>query len=612
MFTALSRLNRFLLGKPLPTSAYHHERLSNIAALAILASDALSSVAYATEEILFVLVAAGSGALGYSLPISAGIILLLFVITISYRQTIRAYPQGGSAYLVSRENLGLHAGLVAAASLLIDYILTVTVSISAGIAAITSAIPSLTPYRIELCLVAIFLIMLANLRGVREAGQIFMVPTYSFIVSIFLLIGVGLFKQATGQVVSSLPTIPQTEPLSLFLILRAFAAGCTALTGVEAISDGVLVFKPPEWKNARITLLWMGGILGLMFLGITYLMQVYHIIPEEGQTAVSVLAREIVGGGFLYYWLQISTLFILLLAANTSYADFPRLSYLVARDGFLPRQLSFLGDRLVYANGIRLLSLCAAILIVLFKGDVNSLIPLYAVGVFTSFTLSQLGMVLHWFKEKSARWWQSALINGLGALTTAIVLGVIVATKFALGAWLVVVAIPLLVILFLAIHRHYESIAQHFRSEEFSLYRCPLPAPTTPIKHSAIVLVGQLNRGTLEALDYARLIAQEIVAIHVDIGTTNHHALRKRWEELEIHVPLNILDSPYRSIVQPITDFVTEFEAQRPDSFSTIVIPVIVTRYWWEELLHNQTALFIRRGLRTNQCRIVTTVRYYI
>lgn len=608
----LSQINRFLVGKPLPTSAYSHERLTNFAALAILASDALSSVAYATEEILLVLVTAGSSALGLSLPIAGGIILLLFVITLSYRQTIRAYPQGGSAYLVAKENLGLHAGLIAAASLLIDYVLTVTVSISAGIAALTSAIPSLEGCTIELCLIAVMLLMVANLRGVKEAGRIFMIPTYSFIISVFILIGLGFYKHATGQVVATIPTIPVAQPLSLFVILRAFAAGCTALTGVEAISDGVLVFKPPEWKNARTTLLWMGGILGLMFIGITYLTQAYHIIPEEGQTTVSLLAREIFGNNFFYYFLQLATLFILLLAANTSYADFPRLSYLVSRDGFLPRQLSLLGDRLVYANGIRLLSLCAAVLIIIFKGQVNSLIPLYAVGVFTSFTLSQSGMVIHWFKNKSSRWQQSALMNGLGALTTAIVLGVIIATKFLLGAWLVVLTIPLLVILFLNIHDHYQSLAKHFRDEELSPYRCPLPSPDTTIKHSAVVLVGYPNRGTLEALDYARLVAQEIVAIHVDIGTTNQAALRRRWEELEIHVPLIILDSPYRSVVQPILQFVSEFEAQRPNSFSTVIIPSIVTRYWWEELLHNQTALFIRQALRSNQCRIVTTVRYYV
>ncbi|MBE9145939.1 APC family permease [Planktothrix mougeotii] len=611
MFT-LSQINRFLLGKPLPTSAYSHERLTNFAALAILASDALSSVAYATEEILLVLVAAGSRSLGLSLPIAGGIILLLFVITLSYRQTIRAYPQGGSAYLVAKENLGLHAGLVAAASLLIDYILTVTVSISAGIAALTSAIPALDGYTIELCLIAVVLLMVANLRGVKEAGRIFMIPTYSFIISVFVLMGLGFYKYSTGQVIATVPLLPVSQPLSLFLILRAFAAGCTALTGVEAISDGVLVFKPPEWKNARTTLLWMGGILGLMFIGITYLTQAYHIIPEEGQTTVSLLAREIFGNGFFYYFLQLATLFILLLAANTSYADFPRLSYLVSRDGFLPRQLSLLGDRLVYANGIRLLSLCAAVLIIIFKGQVNALIPLYAVGVFTSFTLSQLGMVIHWFKSKSSGWQQSAVMNGVGALTTAIVLGVIIATKFLLGAWLVVLAIPLLVILFLKIHSHYENLAKHFRDEELSPYRCPLPAPDTTIKHSAIVLVGYPNRGTLEALDYARLVAQEIVAIHVDIGTTNQAALRRRWEELEIHVPLVILDSPYRSVVQPILKFVSEFEAERPHGFSTVIIPSIVTRYWWEELLHNQTALFIRQALRSNQCRIVTTVRYYV
>ena len=569
-------------------------------------------MAYATEEILLVLVTAGSSALGISLPIAGGIILLLFVITLSYRQTIRAYPQGGSAYLVAKENLGVHAGLVAAASLLIDYVLTVTVSISAGIAALTSAIPALNSFTIELCLIAVVLLMVANLRGLREAGRIFMLPTYSFVISVFILIGLGLYKYATGQVVATVPILPIAQPLSLFLILRAFSAGCTALTGVEAISDGVLVFKPPEWKNARTTLLWMGGILGLMFIGITYLTQAYHIIPEEGQTTVSLLAREVFGNGFFYYFLQIATLFILLLAANTSYADFPRLSYLVARDGFLPRQLSLLGDRLVYSNGIRLLSLCAAILIIIFKGQVNALIPLYAVGVFTSFTLSQLGMVIHWFKEKTSGWRQSAVMNGLGALTTAVVLGVIVTTKFLLGAWLVVLAIPLLVMLFLNIHRHYESIAKHFRSQDLSPYRCLLPAPDTAIKHSAVVLVGQLNRGTLEALDYARLIAQEIVAIHVDIGTTNHAALRRRWDDLEIHVPLVILDSPYRSVVQPILDFVNEFEAERPSSFSTVIIPIIVTHYWWEELLHNQTALFIRQALRSNQCRIVTTVRYYV
>ena len=360
-----------VFGESLPTSAHTEERLSNAAALAVLSSDALSSVAYATEEILLVLVAAGSNALRVSLPIAIAIIVLLVVVVLSYRQTIKAYPKGGGSYIVARENLGLYPGLVAGGSLLIDYILTVTVSISAGTAALTSAIPALQPYTIELCLVFIFLLSLANLRGVKESGNLFMIPTYAFIASIFMLIGLGLYQQAFGQIPQEYPPLPVTESLSLFFILRAFSAGCTALTGVEAISDGVLAFKEPEWKNARLTLLYMGGILGCMFIGITYLARIYHIVPEEGQTVVSLLGRVILGDRPIYLFVQIVTLLILLLAANTSYADFPRLCYFLARDGFCPRQLTLLGDRLVYSNGIILLSVCAAILVVIFRGEVR-------------------------------------------------------------------------------------------------------------------------------------------------------------------------------------------------------------------------------------------------
>jgi amino acid transporter len=609
---SLSQLRRFLLGEPLPTSAHSEERLSNLAGLAILASDALSSVAYATEEILLVLVIAGSGVLYLSLPIAAAIALLLAIVILSYRQTIRAYPKGGGSYIVARENLGLYPGLVAAASLLIDYILTVTVSVSAGIAALTSALPALSPFTIDLCLGAVFLIMLANLRGVREAGRIFMMPTYSFIASIFLLIILGLFKQATGQVPTEPVSLPVHQSLSLFVILRAFAAGCTALTGVEAISDGVLVFKPPEWQNARRTLLYLGSILGIMFLGITYLVHVYQVVPTEGQTLVSSLGRQIFGDGFFYYILQIATLFILLLAANTSYADFPRLAYFVARDGYLPRQLALLGDRLVYSNGIQLLSLSAAVLIVLFKGQVNALIPLYAVGVFTSFTLSQAGMVRHWFKDKQSGWRSSAILNGLGAITTAGVLVVIVATKFFLGAWLVVVAIPLVVLLFLSIHRHYQIVASKLRLREIKPLKYPHRPRGPEVTNAAVVLVGQLNRGTMEALRYACTIADEVVGVHIDIGTTDRAALQEQWHKLDSDIRLEILDSPYRSVVTPLTEFVSEFEAQHPGVFSTVIIPVFVTRRWWEALLHNQTALFLRTALRAKKSRVVTTFRYYL
>jgi amino acid transporter len=609
------QLKQFLLGKSLPTSAHSEERLSNAAALAVLSSDALSSVAYATEEILLVLVAAGSGALGLSLPIAVAIIMLLGIVVLSYRQTIRAYPQGGGSYIVARENLGLYPGLIAGGSLMIDYILTVTVSISAGTAALTSAVPSLRPFTVSLCLIFIFLIMLANLRGVKESGKIFMIPTYAFIVSIFVLIALGLFKKATGHIAEEYPVLPVTEGLSLFFVLRAFSAGCTALTGVEAISDGVLAFKQPEWKNARLTLLYLGVILGLMFVGITYLVNIYHIVPEEGQTVVSLLGRQILNGSYLhyfYFFIQGVTLLVLLLAANTSYADFPRLCYFLARDGFLPRQLSLLGDRLVYSNGIILLSLCAAILVVIFKGQVNAVIPLYAVGVFTSFTLSQAGMVRRWFNEKTRGWQASALMNGLGAIATAVVLVVIVSTKFLLGAWLVVVAIPLVVALFLAIRRHYEYVAERLSIQGMPPRSyIPRPQPTV-VTHPAVVVVGQLNRGTVEALDYARTIADEIVAVHVDIASTDREKFLEKWRHLESDIPLEIIDSPYRSVIGPLVDFVSKFEEHHPDVFTTIIIPAFVTRNWWDSLLHNQTTLFLKTALRAKKSRVVTTVRYYL
>ena len=606
------QIKQFFLGKSLPTSAHSEERLSNGAALAVLSSDALSSVAYATEEILLVLVAAGSGALGLSLPIAVAIIALLAIVVLSYRQTIRAYPQGGGSYIVARENLGLYPGLVAGGSLMIDYILTVTVSISAGTAALTSAIPVLKTHTVMLCLFFIFLIMLANLRGVKESGKIFMVPTYAFITSIFLLIGIGLFKYTTGQVITEYPALPVSEGISVFFILRAFSAGCTALTGVEAISDGVLAFKAPEWKNARLTLLYLGVILGFMFVGISYLANIYHVVPEAGQTVVSLLGRVILGNGPVYYFLQIVTLLVLMLAANTSYADFPRLCYFLARDGFLPRQLSLLGDRLVYSNGIMLLSICAGVLVIIFKGEVNAIIPLYAVGVFTSFTLSQAGMVRHWFQEQTRGWRASAIMNGLGAFATLVVLLVIISTKFLLGAWLVVIAIPVVVTLFAAIHRHYQYVAERLSIQDLAprIYiSVPKPAVVT---HPAVVVVGQLNRGTVEALDYARTIADKIVAVHVDIGSTDREELQRKWQNLEADIPLEIIESPYRSVIDPIVDFIGQFQENHPGVFTTIIIPAFVPRNWWDSILHNQTTLFLKNALRVNKSRIVTTVRYYL
>jgi amino acid transporter len=610
---SLSGLKRLLVGKSLPTSAHAEERLSNGAALAVLSSDALSSVAYATEEILLVLVAAGSTALSYSIPIAATIMLLLGIVILSYGQTIKAYPNGGGSYIVARENLGLLPGLVAGGSLMIDYILTVTVSVSAGTAALTSMVPMLKEHTVLLCLIFMFLIMLVNLRGVKESGNLFMIPTYAFIVSIFLLVGLGVYQQMTGTMpTETIANIPAKEPLTLFFLLRAFSAGCSALTGVEAISDGVLAFKPPEWKNARLTLIYLGVILGLMFVGITYLANIYHLVPVEGETAVSQLGRKILGVGIPYYFLQIATLLILLLAANTSYADFPRLCYFLAKDGFLPRQLAILGDRLVYSNGIIFLSGTAALLVMIFKGEVNAIIPLYAVGVFTSFTLSQLGMVVRWLRLKTAGWQASTVMNGIGSLATFVVLTVIILTKFVAGAWVVVVGIPLLVAVFLSVNRHYKYVAERLSINDLAP-RGYIPRPrTAQVSHPAIVIMGSLNRGTVEALDYARSIADEIIAVHVDIGGTDRLKLRKRWDELESDVQLVILDSQYRSIVEPIVDFIAGYEKEHPDVLSTIIIPAFVTRNWWEGLLHNQTTWFLKAALLGKRSRVITTVRYYL
>ncbi len=611
-----SRLKEFLIGKSLPTSASSHERLNNFAALAVLSSDALSSVAYATEEILKVLVLTGSAAvLGDSIWIAGAIALLLLIITLSYQQTIRAYPSGGGAYIVAYENLGVYPGLVAGASLMIDYVLTVTVSIASGVDALNSAVPQLLPFKISLCLLFIFLIMLANMRGIRESGQIFMVPTYAFIVSVFILIAFGFYHQATGQIHASPPALKGAiAPFGIFLILRAFSQGCTALTGVEAISNGVPAFKPPESQNARTTMIYMGLILGLMFLGITHLASVYQIVPDPTgqQTVLSQLGHNIFGDGLLYYYLQFATLLILTLAANTSYADFPRLASLLARDGYMPRQLALLGDRLVYSNGIILLSIFGAALIVIFRGSVDRLISLYALGVFTSFTLSQAGMVRHWFKERGAGWQPRAFMNGLGAITTAVVLLVILRTKFASGAWIVVVAVPLLVSLFQAIHRHYQSVAEQVSIQDMAP-RGYIPRPKAAVvTHPAVVIVGQLHKGTVDSLDYARSIADEIVAIHVDIGTTDREKLLQQWQELESDIPLVILDSPYRSLISPICKFVSDYEAHHPGVLSTIIVTAFVTRNWWEGLLHNQTAFFLKTALRAKKSRVVTTVRYYL
>jgi amino acid transporter len=517
------QLKRLFLGSPLPTAQSRHERLGKATALATFASDALSSVAYATEEILLVLILAGSAALSYSLPIAFAIAALIVIVISSYRETIRAYPQGGGAYIVSKENLGVHAGLVAGAALLIDYVLTVAVSVAAGVAAITSALPALFPYRVWMCVVAVAVIAVANLRGIRESGKLFAAPTYLFIASLLGMIvygALGAIFDFFGEAPYA-PHPPGLEGVGLFLLLRAFAAGCTALTGVEAVSDGVPAFKPPEASNARVVLAWLGVILIVLFLGMTYLAYDFGILPRAGETVASQFARHVFGTGVIYYEIQIVTMLILLLAANTAFADFPRLAFFLARDRFIPRQFGTQGDRLVFSNGILILAGLAAVLLVVFAADTHALIPLYAVGVFLSFTFSQSGMVRRWLRRRESGWRWRAALNGVGAVVTGLVMVTIAVTKFSHGAWIVLILIPLLVVLFVLMHRHYEDVARQLSLDDFSS-----PPPMT---NTVLVLVGDLHRGVITALQYAKTLSPSPKAVFVETDPERTRRLEEKW-----------------------------------------------------------------------------------
>lgn len=603
----LHRLKRLFVGTPLPTAQSRHERLGRSTALAVFASDALSSVAYATEEILLVLVLAGSAAFSYSLPIGVAIALLIAIVVSSYRQTIRAYPRGGGAYIVTKDNLGVAPGLIAGAALLIDYVLTVAVSVAAGVAAMTSAFPALFRYRVPLCVVAVALIAVANLRGIRESGKIFAAPTYLFIVSIGAMVIYGV----VGAIFDFLPEAPYEphgpglEGIGLFLLLRAFASGCTALTGVEAVSDGVPAFKAPESHNARIVLTWLGAILIALFLGITYLAYDLGITPQEHETVVSQLARRILGGGFFYYEIQAVTTLILLLAANTSFADFPRLSFFLARDRFIPRQFANQGDRLVFSNGILILSGLAAALLIAFRGSTHALIPLYAVGVFISFTLSQASMVRRWLTLKESGWWWRAALNGLGGMVTGVVLVTIAVTKFTHGAWIVVLLIPAFVLIFLMVRRHYEEVARQLSLDALE----PPPA----LQNTVLVLVGDLHRGVVKALQYAQSLSVNAKAVFVELDPEQTHRLEQKWAKWGMGLPLIVLTSPYRSLIGPLLHYVDHvLDQSRGNHIVTIVLPEFIPARWWQHLLHNQTALLIKGAMLFRKNVIVTDVPYHL
>lgn len=613
------RIRRILIGDPLATSEAGHQRLSRLKALAVFSSDALSSTAYATEGILLVLVAAGTGALGTSMWISIGIAALLLIVASSYYQTIHAYPNGGGAYIVAKENLGMWPGLIAAASLLIDYILTVAVSVSAGVAALTSAFTELEPFRIEIALVIVTFITVMNLRGVKESGTFFAIPTYAFIVGIFTMLLVGLYRVLSGD----MPTpeaasavqhsVEATSGLTLFLILRAFAGGCTALTGVEAISNGIPAFKKPESDNAGKTLIIMVTILSTMFIGITFLANQFpiEISHEEGHTTVlSQVARHVFGNGtIMFYYMQFATLFILSLAANTAYADFPRLASLISADRFLPRQLTNLGDRLVFSNGIISLAFIASILIIIFDAREHNLLPLYAVGVFLSFTLSQSGMVVHWLKEQhqpgfkpTTKWRFHVGINGFGAICTAIVLMILLVTKFVEGAWIVAVAIPAVVYLFTRIHQHYVEVAQSLTLDGIE------PYPLHPLTHASanlipvVVLLNSLNRASLQALEYAVRFSDDVRACAIEVEPEATERLKERWIEWNCGIPLDIVQSPYREISRPLIKYLHQRDEAHPDNVPTVVVlPEFVVSGWGFKYLHNQTSVAIRAALYHDQ-----------
>ncbi len=605
---AFGALKQRLLGAPIPSHLAHEERLTKVTGLAVLSSDALSSVAYATEEILRVLILAGPGALALLTPVGGLVAALLLIVVLSYRQTILAYPPGGGAYVVARENLGTRPGLVAAASLLIDYVLTVAVSIAAGVAALTSAFPGLQEHRVALALITLTLLTVGNLRGVRASGRIFSLPTYFFIAALFALLAVGAWRALHGTLPAAAPApmpAPLAAPLGLFLLMRAFASGCTAMTGVEAVSNGVPAFRPPESRNAAAVLLIMAAISITSFLGITLLATRTGLGVSESETLISQLARTIFDGrGVGYFSVQAGTMLILFLAANTAYADFPRLASIIARDSFLPRQLANQGDRLAFSNGIIALALCAGLLLVVFRCDTHALLPLYMVGVFISFTLSQAGMVRKSWRDRARGWRLSALLNSVGCLSTGAVLLVVAAAKFTHGAWIILLLIPLLVLLFQAVRRHYLDVERQLALDD------SMPGPA--LSGIILVPVSGVQRAVLHALDYARSLGGETRALYVDTGSRSTETFRLAWEKWGRGVPLVVVDSPYRSVLQPLLAHLRELQAAHPEATITVVLPEYVPTRWWHHLLHNQRALMIKGALLFARRTVVISVPFHL
>ena len=636
MAIELPEIKRVLIGKPFPTSQEIHERLDKVRALAVFASDPISSNAYATEAIMSVLIVLGSGALSMTLPIAFGVALLVLMVVFSYIQTILHYPDGGGAYTVAKDNLGRIPSLAAAGALLTDYILTVSVSVAAGVRALTSAVPEATDYRVFIALLAIVFITWVNLRGARESGTIFAIPTYAFVAGVLVTIGLGLVRYTGLFGLAPLPSFEESVPATsslvgfayVWLLLRAFAGGCTALTGIEAISNGVKAFKPPESHNAAKTMVAMGSIAMSLFVGITFLSTKMHLVPvEHGESILSQMTRQITGGGFLYYWVQLFTALILFLAANTGYQDFPRLSSYLAKDGYLPRWMQNRGDRLVYSSGIVVLAILSSIIVIIFRANEIAMLPLYALGVMLSFTLSQTGMArlmgkvgqlkpgesshtenTHIHYERTWRWKQA--LNTVGALTTGIVFTILLATKFVDGAWVIAVTIPLLVLLFNGIHKHYEHVAETLSTESFS------ETELMEVANVAIVPIADVHRGTLRALQYANLISSDVRAVCIATTAEMHERIEARWAKfpkLTEGIELVIIDYDYRDILTPLVDYVDRINRLEFDEqLVTIVIPEFVAEDPLANFLHNQTANLLRRQLRNREDVIVIDVPFHI
>jgi amino acid transporter len=611
--SGMRRLRTWLIGRPIHSEAEEHERLTKVKGLAIFSSDNISSSAYGPEEIMRVLAAAGAGALTLTLPLAGLITIMLAIVTLSYRQTIKAYPKGASSYLVASDNLGPIMGVLAAAALLIGYVVTVAVSVSAGVAALTSILPGLYPERVVISVAMVALLMLGNLRGIRESGTIFMIPTYAYIVIMLGIIGYGVARTITGSVPAfEAPAAWEGleqggQALGLFLILRAFSQGAVALTGVEAVSDGVPAFKSPEWKNARTTLTWAAVVFAVLFIGIAFLVTSIGIVPDptEKQTVLSLLVRQLTGDGFILVLAQIATALILVLAANTSFADFPRLSSFLARDGYLPRQFAFRGERLAFTTGIVALSLMAIGLLVGFNASVSGLIPLYTLGVFIAFTLSQGGMLVRWWKRREAGWRSGLAINGLGTLTTAVVALVVGSSNFFQGSWLVIVLVPLLMGLLMAINGHYRDM-----QAALALERIPDAGEIAP-RPIVIVPIARLDRPARQAIAFANSISTDAVAVHVTNDPETADALRERWPEWAGTTELVVVESPYRALIGPLLAYMDALQRQAPDRPILVVLAEFVPRHWWENLLHNQTALRLKLRLFARRNTIVADVPYH-